>query len=273
MVRMGAVWDSTTQVFAGRGATIARVAMLTLFLPSVIRAASALALGDGGLGETIDTVIGLIVFVVTLIGTLAITALASDPAIDERGSYGVARQRLPGGIAAVLLVGLGILILAVPGFVLLAKAGFDFQAAAAGRPQPPLDPGVALWGALYLTAWSVVLIWAMVRLTTLYAVIVNERRGVGAIGRAFALTKGLAFRLFGVIILYGVVLAVLWSAATSVFGLIFRLLLGSEQAGLVQFLTAVVAAVVLTGATALQAVFCARLYAAVVAERGTPTSL
>lgn len=269
MVRMGAVWDSTAQVFAGRGAAITRVAMATLLLPSVLQAALALARGQSA-ASLLDSLIGLAVAVVTLLGSLAIVALASDPAIDERGGYRIAGETLLGAIAANLILGLALCLLVVPGILLLARAGFDFQAAMVEGPQPKLDAGAALWAVLYLLIWSVFVLWAIVRLAPLHAAIVNERRGASAIGRAFGLTRGLALRLFGVVLLFLIVLAVVWSAATSVVGLVSRLALGPDQTAATGFVVALVDAAVTAGATALSAVFCARLYAAIRAERDAP---
>jgi hypothetical protein len=269
MVRMGSVWDSTAQVFAGRGAAITRVTMMTLFLPSVLQAALALARGETS-RSLLDSLIGLAVAVITLLGSLAIVALASDPAVDERGGYRIAGETLLGGIAANLLLGLALCLLVVPGVLLLARAGFDFQAAMVDGPQPRLDAGAALWAVLYLLVWSVFVLWAIVRLAPLHAVIVNERRGASAIRRAFVLTRGLALRLFGVIILFLIVLAVVWSATTSVTGLAFRLALGPDQTMATGFVVALIDAAVTAGATALSAVFCARLYAAIRAEREAP---
>lgn len=272
MVRMGAVWDSTTEVLAGRGATIVRVAMLTLFLPSVLEALATLAQGEDA-SVLAGSLINLVVAVITLMGTLAIVALASDPRVDERGGYRIARETLLGGIVANLILGVAFSVLLVPGAMLLAKAGFDLPAALVDAPQPKLDLGMALWAMLYLMLWSVLVLWAIVRLAPLHAVVANERRGASAIGRAFGLTRGLAFRLTGVVILFLVVWGVVEAAATSVVGLIARLMLGPDRKPLLDFIVATVDAIVITGAAVMAAVFCARLYAAIVTEREEPQSL
>lgn len=263
MIRMGRVWDSTVAVLGGRGALIARVALLTVFLPSVIQAALPLAIGEAHGARLAGGVAGLILIVVTLLGTLAITALASDPAVDERGAYAAARDTLPATIGAVLLIGVAMALLLIPGAVLLVAAGFDANAMEAGAPQPTLASGPALGAALYFFVYALVVLWAVARLLPLYAVLVGERCGLRSIRRAFALTRGLALRIVAVLILYAVVLMVAWSATTSVFGLVFRLLLGSDHAMLVGFLSGVAGAVVTTAFGVLQPVFAARLYAAI----------
>ena len=260
---MGRVWDGTVAVLSGRGALIARIALLTVFLPSVIQAALPLAIGAGQPAKLVGAVVGLALIAVTLLGTLAITALASDPAIDERAAYAAARDALPATIGAVLLIAVAMGLLLIPGAVLLVAAGFDASAMAAGAPQPTLASGPALGATLYFLVYALALAWVLARLLPLYAVLVNERRGLRSIRRAFTLTRGLALRIVAVLILYAVVLTVAWSAATSVFGLVFRLLLGSDHAPLVGFLSGVVGAVVTTAFGVLQPVFAARLYAAI----------
>lgn len=263
MVRMGAVWDRTVEVLAGRGATIARVALLTLFLPSVIQAAFPLVFEAGSAAKLAGALIGLVVFVVTLLGTLAITALASDPATDERRAYGIARATLPSTIGAVLLIGLAMVGLLIPGMVLIAASGFDFRAAQQNLPQTSLRSGPLLGASLYFLAFAAFAVWVAARLSPLYAVLVNERRGLRSIARAFALTRGLALRIVGVLILYAVVVTVAWAATAAVTGTVFRLVLGPDHPAPVAFLVAVATGAVLTGFGVLQPVFTARLYAAI----------
>lgn len=260
---MGAVWDSTVAVLSGRGALIARIALLTVFLPSVLQAALPLAIGEGRAARLTGGVVALVLIAVTLLGTLAITALASDPSVDERAAYARARDTLPATIGAVLLIGVAMALLLIPSVILLIAAGFDANAMEAGTPQPALAAGPMLGATLYSLVCALVVLWAVARLLPLYAVLVGERRGLRSIRRTFALTRGLALRIVAVLILYAVVLTVAWLAATSVVGLVFRLLLGSDQALLVGFLSGLAGAVVTTAFGLLQPVFAARLYAAI----------
>jgi hypothetical protein len=260
MVRMSAVWDSTVAVFSGRGGVIVRVALLTLFLPSVIRAAATLGTGPGA--KLLDGVLGLVAFVVSLFGTLAITALASDPATGERRAYAMARDTLPGAIGTVVLLGIAATLLLLPGIVLLVGSGFDLRAAQLDLPQATLRPGMLLGSAVYVLVLSAVLLWAFARVAPLYAVLVNERCGVRAIARAFAMTRGLALRIVGVLILFAIVVTVAWLASTWVAGTVFRLVLG-DRPPLVGFATALVTGAVTTVLGVIQPVFTARLYAAI----------
>src|SRR3546814_9103815 len=84
------------------------------------------------------------------------------------------------------------------------------------RPAGPLPAGLKLFVGLYSLALVIVVLWGMARLLPLNSVVVAERRGVGAIRRAFGLTRGLALRIVGVVILFFVVWGVSAMAATTV---------------------------------------------------------
>lgn len=263
MVKMGAVWDGTVDVLTGRGAMIVRIALVTLFLPGLVQDAVPLVLGTGGPARIASALLGIVVLVSTLLGTLALTAAASDPLTDEPAAYRIGAAALPATIGTVLLIGIVFAILLIPGLLLLVQSGFDYRAAAAGLPQSNVSLQALGGFAIYLMIFGLIAIWAGARLLLLYAVIVNERRGVGAIRRSFELTRGLTLRIIGVVILYAIVILVAVVATQSVVGLIVRLALGPDSPTLVAFLTSIAVALVTTAASVLQPVFAARLFAAV----------
>jgi len=269
MVRMGLVWDRTMDVLRGRGGILTRLAFLYLFAPGVVSAGvrsiatpnSALALLAG--------LISLVSAVLLIIGVLAITAVASDPDVDTRRAQAIGVERLLPALAAVALIVVAVIALSIPIIVLIMQSGATLDPAT-GR----FDLSTASGGALNLAglvtlALVVVGIWISVRLVPLFAVIVNERRGVGALGRSFRLTRGSVLRLIGVTILYAIVVLVALAAATSVIGLIARLLLGGDAAVAVTFVVNIVSAAVTAVATVVQSVFYARFYVAA-RERDEP---
>jgi len=221
----------------------------------------------------VGSLLALVAFVLTLFGTLAVVAVASDPATGERSAYAKARDALPRTLGAVLLVGLALGLLFLPGIALMLAGGFDPRAAQLGTPQTDVAAGPLLGAMLVFLLWSVAALWAMARLILIYPVCVNERRGVGAIARSVALTRGLTLRMLGVLILYGLVLSVAWFATAAVVGTVFRLVLGPEGQGGATLLAAVAVAAVTAAFSVLPAVFTARLYAAVRdAREGAPPS-
>lgn len=262
MVRIGTVWDRTVEVIGGRTAMLGGIAMLTLFLPSVIRDAIAYAVAGSAAARPLLGALGLFAAIATLWGVLALTAVSSDPSTDRSTGLRLGAAALPSTILAVVVILIAFALLFVPGAILLDRAGFDFAAAARGLPQTPLSPGAMGAFALYALVYSVFLLWAAARLALLYPVLVNERRGLKSIARSFDLTRGLVWKIVGVLILYGIVLIVSLGAATTVAGLIFRLATGSGNPALVTFLAGIVGAVVTTIFAVLQTVFTAQLYVA-----------
>lgn len=262
MVRMGLVWDRTTEVLQGRSGILARLALIYLFVPSVVSAAvSSLATPNSALAIA-SALISLAATVLLIAGVLAITAVASDPQVDARRAQRIAAARLLPALAAVALIVVAVILACVPILWLVAGSGatlnpmtgqFDMSTAASG----PLG----LAGLVTLAA-LIVGVWISVKLVPLFAVIVNERLGFAAVGRSFRLTRGSALRLLGVIILYAIVVLVALAAATSVVGLIARLLLGSDAPGGVSFAVGVTSAAITAVATVVQSVFYARFYVA-----------
>ncbi len=262
MVRIGTVWDRTVEVINGRTAMLAAIAALSMLLPTVARDAVAFAVAGSIAAKPLVGALGLLVGVTTLWGVLAITAVASDPAIDRDAALRTGGAALPSAILVVVVLMLVFALLFVPGLLLLVRSGFDFAAAARDQAQPDLVPGTLGIFALYAIVYCLFLIWAGARLAVLYPVLVNEGLGLRSIARSFELTRGLVWKIVGVLILYGIVVLVALGAATSVSGLIFRLALGADHPALVAFLTAIVAAAVTAVFAVLQTVFTAQLYVA-----------
>lgn len=264
MVKIGTVWDRTTEVISGRGSMLAGIAVAGIFVPTIVQA----AFRDFALPGSV--IVGILTTLVMLWAQLAIVAASSDPATTRNAAQRIATARfVPAlGVVAVLLV--VTVILALPGIGLLIASGFDFAAAQAQRPQGAIDAGKAAGSALYFLVFGLFMIWAGARLAVLYPVLTNERRGLDTIARSFRLTRGLTWKIIGVLILYAIVFLVSLMAATSIFGLIFRLILGADQTALVTFLAGIAGAVVTTIFSVLQAVFTAQLYLAARAAHGEP---
>ncbi|MBW6528826.1 hypothetical protein KZ813_18460 [Sphingomonas sp. RHCKR7] len=258
MIRMATVWERTVDVLRGRAAILAGIAFVTLFLPSVLGAAVTIAVGDAAAAPAARSLVGLVSAALMLFGMLAITAVASDPRVDRAAAYRRAAERLPAAIGVALVLVIALSLTFLPGTLALIAAGATVTAA--GVVMQGAAPGpLALAGGLLLVA-AALLLWLGARLAPLFAVVVNERLGLGAIRRAFALTRGAAARLIGVLILYAILVMVLSVAVRSVIGVVLRLLLDSD--GAVFLGTSVALAVVSAGATVVQNAFYAQYYAA-----------
>lgn len=267
-LRMGTVWDRTVDVLQGRTGILATIAALYVFLPNVVNAVvSAWAQADPSM-KLVSGIVTLVTSLLLLVGLLAITSVASDPAVDRGRATSLALGRFGAALGIILLVALAAMLAFIPAGILFAGAGMRMNAA--GQPDFTQASGgmLALGSLLALVAMIAGLI-VSAKLSPLLAVIVNERLGLGAIGRAWRLTRGSTARLVGVILLYAIVLLVVLAAVSSVTGIVARLLLGPDADIAVGSIVGIVGAVVTTIATVVQSVFYAQFYVAAVGVRGT----
>ncbi len=266
MVKMGNVWDRTMEVLNGRGGMLAGIAVLTLFVPGAISAAYAAYATPGTATAAVGALLALATSVAALWGQLYVIAAASDPATDRatarRGANG---RLLPALLLALALVAI-MLVALLPAVALLAMAGFDFAALSQGAKQGTVAPGPALSASLYAIVVLIVMLFVGARLLPLYAVVLHERLGLGAIARSWRLTRRHTWRLVGVVLLFLIVLMIATSAAQSVGGLVFRIILGADARATVTFVAAVIAQAVSTALTLIAIVFSAQLYVALVAR-------
>lgn len=261
MVSMGQVWDRTTDVLRGRTAIIAPIAALAIFLPSVVNAALT-SYGPGGSTATglLTLAVALAVVVATMWGTLAIIAVATDPATTRADAQAQASKRVLPAIGIVVALGVILSLVFVPILVALMRGGVDLT-----RPDTAtnLSGGAATFVTLYTLVLMVAGLWLSARLVLLNPVILNERLGLRSIPRSIELTRGLTWRLLGVLILFAVVVLVPALAMQAVVGVAVRLVLGADGIPTATFLAGVAGAVVTTILSAVAAAFQAQLYVAV----------
>jgi hypothetical protein len=269
LVRIGDVWDSTTDVLAGRAGLLVPIGALAFALPTILEAA-ARSYGGASAGlALVASLIGLAGVVATVWGSLAVAAVASDPAMTSAQAGRLARARLGKGLTVVLVLIGAVILLTLPVVIALWSTGFDFRAAAAAQAagrMPAMASGARLFVSLYGLALLALGLWAGARLFLLYVVVLNEDRAVGAFGRSIQITRGMTAKLVGVVLLLTVAYLIALSAVQSVVGLLFRLALGPQNVATALFMAAVAGAVVTAAFTTLIQVFAARLYAAIVAR-------
>lgn len=262
MIRIGTIWDRTTEMLAARGGIFVGIAGLLLLGPGIVQAAADAAASDGALGRAAAGIIGIIAAVLTLWGSLALTAAASGSATHQRDAIVSSSSRLGVAVGLLVIAVLVAILAFLPGVLLLLSAGFDMARAQAGLRQTDIDFVRAGWAMLYFVVVAIVALWISARLVPLFAIIMNERRGIGAYARSIALTRGSTLRLVGVLLLYAIVMLVVLMAATSIVGLAVRLVLGADAQVAITFATAVVSAIVTAGFAILQNVFSAQFYLA-----------
>lgn len=262
MISVGTIWDRTTEVISGRFAILAAIALMLLFAPPVVQGAIEAAAGTSAIGKLLGGIMGLVAFGAALVASLALTAVATDPGVDQQAALAIGGNRIGAMLGIVIVLGLIAFATALPGVVLIATSGLDFARAQAGLSQETLNLGRFGLAMLYFFVLAIVWLWAGARLVPLSGVVVNERRGLGAIRRAFALSRGSTMKLVGVLILYSIVFVVVLLAAVAIVGLIARLIFGPDSPGMVAFVAAIASALVTAGFSVIQSVFSGQFYVA-----------
>lgn len=263
---VSAAWDEGAR-FAGREFRLLYpVALLLLELPVLLFALIAPAQPEAasmldleyfvnrfGAGPMVFAIAGLTlaVFAIQTFGGLAITWLALRPGTSVGESFAVAARRLPSVLGAILLIGIGLAIAMVPLWLLLIGAS--------PRPSPSTGMGIFLIGILFILLFIAV----CTRLALVSPVGVAERLGpVGILARSWNLTAGHFWRLFGALLLIGIVFLIVAILVGLVFGLLVLALVGSPitdptAAFVLELLTSLFNAAV----AVLMISFIARIYA------------
>ena len=263
-VSMDAIWERSTAVLDVRGALLGRIAALTIFLPMLVQGALAAYLSPGSVaGSLIAALAALAALVAAVWGQLAILAAAADPAVDRAAAQRQANVRLPAALGVGLVLLLIATVVALPLIVALAGAGTDWSAVVAGTAAAPsMPPGRTAFVVLYGVIFGIVMLFAGARLAEVNPVVLHERLGARSIARSWRLTRGHTWRIVGVMLLFGIVLAVASGAAQAVTGIVARLILGPDALPTVDFLAAAAGAAVSTAFAVIALVFIAQLYAA-----------
>ncbi|GGA40815.1 hypothetical protein [Sphingomonas psychrolutea] len=263
---MSTVWDRTAEFLSDNLAALTPIVLLGIFVPLTLLGNLMPLMGSSG--QVGDWALGAIVFVLALVttwGGIAITALAFDPGAGRGSAVATANRRIAPVLGIGLVTTLAVLLLAVPIAVALGMSGLDMTAMAAGKPPTGVVNGWALsFATFYMIAFAVFLLWAYARLVLLITpIMVMERRGLGVYARAFVLTRGIAWKVIGVLLLYAIVSWVASAAAKTVFGSVFGLLIGGTgPITLASVLTQIAVATISTLFSVLSVAFVAKLYLA-----------
>lgn len=271
MVKMGAVWDRTTKFLRGNSGAVMTIAALAIFLPTVAGTVlqAALAGDDPTQMSAAGGIVSLITSIISILGQIALVALAIDAALGTGGAFSIAGRRLLPVIGVSIVVGLLFLLLFLPFLFVFFGSGVDLAALQAGdsSAMPELSGGSAMFLGLYTLVLIPLCLWLAARLSVVMPVIVWERRGIGAIGRAFRLTKGYALKIAGVFILFLIVFMVAALAIGGVFGAIFALAAGGAQGLTVGgILMAIIMGLLTVVFTVLYTVFLTKLYKSLIEE-------
>lgn len=269
MVNMGTVWDRTTEFLSDHLNAILPIAVLAIFVPQSI--SSAIGPAKDALGPALTQGLVFLLLLPILWGQLVIVALTVDPDSGRAAAQSLATRRFGQLLVAMLLVFAVLVLLSLPIFVALAAGGVDFAAMSSGSAtaMPALSPGLTGFVLIYALLLVAVLVFVSVRLSTLlFAVIAAEGGVIGALRRSFALTRGIFWKTFGVLLLFGMVLWVACMAVTFVFGALFRMLApDAGPFGIGAIVVAILVGLLTTAYSVIVSIFSAKLYRAVTAPR------
>ncbi|HEX4692972.1 hypothetical protein [Sphingomonas sp.] len=270
MVNMGNVWDRTTEFLSDNAAALWPIAALAVFVPQSVAALIGGA-ANGGIAPIVVAATALVCALVSIWGQLAITALAIDPEAGRDRAIAAASANYLRAILAMLVLLVGLALLSLPIGATLAASGIDIGALRRGDQAAlsSLSGGAAAFVAIYAIALAVVALIVTVRVTLLlYPVVVAEKLGVGALRRAFMLSNGMAWKMFGVWLLFVIVYLVASAAVKSAIGGVLGLFLGNTQPfGLVAIVVALLSGLVTMAYVLVTASFFAKLYRAATKAR------
>ncbi len=263
---MSTVWDRTAEFLGDNLAALTPIVLLAIFVPLTLMGSLMPLLGTASqLGNLTLGIAVLLLSLATSWGGLAITALAFDPAGGRGPAIATANRRLLPLIGISLAMLLIVLLLLAPVGIAFGLSGVDMAVLAAGKaPAGAVNGRVLAFASLYLLLLVPLMLFVYARFFVLVApIVVMERRALGVFARSFVLTRTVAWKVIGVLILYLVVSTVAGMAAKTVVGSVLRLLLGDDgQVSLAGVLTQIVVSGISTLFSVLAVAFVAKLYLA-----------
>lgn len=255
-------WEEARVVIGRDGSVLATIALALLVLPGLVgdlfmpRGDPRTMLnGAGG-------IIFLVIFLIGLVGQLAIVRIASGAGGTVGDAIGHAARRIPAYLGACLLWGLP--VAALLGFILLNS---DVK-----------NPPSATTAMLILVASLTVIVAIFIlvpRMSVSPAVACNEPIGpVEIVRRSWNLTRGNWARLFGFFILFMILLLVLMAAMGAVVGSMARLAFGElEPWSIGSLLVSLVSQLVGAALSVVFSVMIARIYLQLAGPNQASTSV
>lgn len=267
MISMSTVWDRATEFV---GDNLGSLLPFALVIAGTVAAQDiAGQLGKAAVGAPAATLaasgIAFVISLVALFARFAITALAIDDRRSSSDAAALAAGRYLPALGVFLLLLVCVFALVLPMIIVLAANGVPVTQLRNIDPQAMKAlPGWAVaFVLLYSLALVVVVLWLAARLALVIPVVLIEGKTLGAFRRSFGLTRGLALRILGVLVLIAIVGGVAVVAARAVFGTVFRLTLG-DGGPLTPgpLITALLVALVSTVFTLIGDAFTGKLYVA-----------
>ncbi len=253
-ISMSAIWDESAALIRRESHLLVPVALATVGIGSVISGLTQPETPAAGLGA-----IGAFGFVIgnilSLIGNLAMMALALMPGMSVGESLRLAVARMPKMFGIVALFLIALIVMMIPIVIILKFSGAPISANMTAEELPAM-------AILLVLIVGAVLLYASARLVTLSAAMVDRNPPViEAIKSSFVATRGIAAKIVGVVLLFFVVTLVVSGAAASISGILFGMLGKAVGAPLLgKGLTVLVTGMVSALLSIVSTVFAAMLY-------------
>ena len=214
-ISISRAWDETRAIIARDGKLLATVAAAMFVLPGVI---SQVVQPNAPAGEFPPfgywSVIAVVAFLISMIGTLALIRLAIAGGQSVGGAIRAALSRAPAYLAAMILW-------ALP----FGLVGFGLVSLMAETPESP--PPAAAFGILIL---AIVALFVIIRMAFTSSVAAVENAGpIGILKRSWDLTRGNWWRLFAFFLLLGIAAGVLLLAVEAVGGSLVTVAFGEAE--------------------------------------------
>lgn len=220
---VGTAWNETTAFVKREGGLLFPIALALIALPSIlIQWLTPTAAPGESPPLGLWTWLFLPAMVVTLLGSLAIVILALRRETLVGAALATAGRRLLPLFGTLILLVLMMVAIVIPLAIIGALVGGTAQ------PVTPGSPAVTL---------TVIFAMVAILLLSIRFLLVNQVAAATDLGpiailkRSWALTRGHFWKLFGLLVLVGIVLLVLALAVTAVGGILVTLLTGSTQPG------------------------------------------
>ena len=228
-------WSEGSQFAAREFRLLFPIAFLLIGLPAVLANLFippqnspefyefALWVNRNGVGLLIllSLAVTLVQMLLNTFGSLAITYLALRPGSSVGESLGAAGRRLPVVFAAVILIALAAVVVMFPlGYLLGGTIA----------PATALTPGQAVGAFLMLIVMGLLALALGAKLLPLTSIGAAETGGpIAIIARAWRLTNGHFWKLFGTLLLIALVYMLFLLAIGLVFGLLLMASVGNPQ--------------------------------------------
>jgi hypothetical protein len=257
---ISAAWDETKAVLAHEGRLLVAVGLALFVLPGILVTTLAPSAATDEIPRAGPWLIAMFaILLISLAGQLAVIRLAMGPhlTVGEAISHGF--KRLLPYLASVLIWMLPILLL----------AGVVYEMA--------IDGGAAVKGTAAIAALLLLLVVTFFSVRLLPGSAVASAEGVGPFGilkRAWSLSRGNWWRLFGFLVLFVIGAGILLWAVGAVAGLLAKILFGGiEPMSVGGLLAAIVSQLVSALVSIIFFVMLARIYVQLAGREGAHVSV